>query len=79
MSATLVDAVEAPERAENEYAHLAPLFTERARLAADDPRRDKLLTLLVLQHGLQARLHLLVGDGGRLLALQELDDVVPEG
>ena len=47
MSATLVDAVEAPERAENEYAHLAPLFTERARMAADDPRRDKLRAELI--------------------------------
>jgi RNA polymerase sigma-B factor len=47
MSATLVDAVEAPARAENEYAHLAPLFTERARLAPDDPRRDKLRAELI--------------------------------
>jgi RNA polymerase sigma-B factor len=47
MSATLVDAVEAPESAENEYAHLAPLFTERARMAADDPRRDKLRAELI--------------------------------
>ena len=47
MSVTLVDAVPAPDRAENEYAHLAPLFTERARLAPDDPRRDKLRAELI--------------------------------
>ena len=47
MSVTLVDAVPAPERAENEYAHLAPLFTERARLAPDDPRREKLRAELI--------------------------------
>jgi len=34
--------LEAPERADNEYAHLAELFVERARLAPHDPRRETL-------------------------------------
>ena len=35
-------AVATLERADNEYAHLADLFLERALLAADDPRREVL-------------------------------------
>ena len=34
--------LEAPERADNEYAQLAELFIERARLAPDDPHRETL-------------------------------------
>ena len=36
-----------PERTENEYAHLTELFVERARLPADDPRREILRTELI--------------------------------
>jgi RNA polymerase sigma-B factor len=36
------DVLQGAERADNEYAHLAPLFVERARLAGDDPRRETL-------------------------------------
>ena len=39
--------LEAPDRADSEYAHLAELFVERARLAPDDPRRATLRTTLI--------------------------------
>src|SRR6185295_17815719 len=42
-----VAPAEAPERTENEYAHLAELFVERAGLAADDPRRAVLRAELI--------------------------------
>ena len=44
MPATLADA---PERTENEYAHLIELFHERDRLPADDPRREVLRSELI--------------------------------
>ena len=47
MPAAQTDTVDAPERAENEYAHLAPLFAEFARLPADHPRRAQLRTELI--------------------------------
>jgi RNA polymerase sigma-B factor len=47
MPGALVDVVEAPERVENEYAHLAVLFTELAGLAPDDPRRAALRAELI--------------------------------
>jgi len=42
-----VAPAEAPERTENEYAHLVELFVERAGLAADDPRRAVLRAELI--------------------------------
>ena len=44
MPGTLADA---PERTENEYAHLIELFRERDRLPADDPRREVLRSELI--------------------------------
>ena len=38
---------DAPERTENEYAHLIELFPERDRLPADDPRREVLRSELI--------------------------------
>ena len=47
MPAAQTDTVEAPVRAENEYAHLAPLFAEFARLPAGHPRRAQLRAELI--------------------------------
>ena len=47
MPGALADTVVAPERTENEYAHLAVLFDERARLPLDDPRREILRAELI--------------------------------
>ena len=44
MPETLMDA---PERAENEYAHLAELFAERSRLPVGDLRRETLRAELI--------------------------------
>jgi RNA polymerase sigma-B factor len=40
-------SLDAPERVENEYAHLAELFDERARLPVGDPRRGILRAELI--------------------------------
>ena len=40
MSVTLVDVAEAPERAENEYAHLAQSILENAMLNGEVIRLD---------------------------------------
>jgi len=47
MPAAQTDTVDAPERAENEYAHLAPLFAELARLPAGHPYRAQLRAELI--------------------------------
>jgi RNA polymerase sigma-B factor len=47
MLGTLVDTAKAPDRTENEYAHLAELFVERAHLPVDDPRREILRSELI--------------------------------
>jgi len=47
MPTALMDAVDAPERAEHEYAHLAPLFAEFTRLPAGHPRRAQLRAELI--------------------------------
>ena len=43
----LATAADAAERTENEYAHLAELFVERARLPQGDPRREVLRSRLI--------------------------------
>jgi RNA polymerase sigma-B factor len=45
-----VASVDAAERVENEYAHLADLFVERAMLSADDPRREVLRAELITEY-----------------------------
>ena len=47
MPAAQAEAVDTPVRAENEYAHLAPLFVEFARLPADHPDRAQLRAELI--------------------------------
>jgi len=47
MPAAQAEAVDTPVRAENEYAHLAPLFAEFARLPADHPDRAQLRAELI--------------------------------
>jgi RNA polymerase sigma-B factor len=47
MPVAQADTAEAPERTENEYAHLIELFRERDCLPADDPRREVLRSELI--------------------------------
>ena len=47
MPVAQADTAEAPERTENEYAHLIELFRERDRLPVDDPRREVLRSCLL--------------------------------
>jgi RNA polymerase sigma-B factor len=47
MPAAQTATVDAPERAENEYAHLGPLFAELARLPAGHPCRAQLRAELI--------------------------------
>jgi RNA polymerase sigma-B factor len=47
MPAAQAEAVDTPVQAENEYAHLAPLFAEFARLPADHPDRAQLRAELI--------------------------------
>ena len=42
-----VASLDAPERAENEYAHLSVLFVELAALPSGDPRREVLRAELI--------------------------------
>ncbi|MEV6825253.1 SigB/SigF/SigG family RNA polymerase sigma factor [Amycolatopsis sp. NPDC051102] len=45
------DALTVPTpRRSNEYAHCVPLFDERSRLAAEDPRRTALRARLITEH-----------------------------